>query len=155
MALRRLAPGPGNWIRPCDLQQLQRCYGHPYAFPSFKNMALAAKLRLQTYEPQLQLDHQAAALSELAPLIPARRSRWQTWYQNSYVLILQNAKAEAARKGVTTSSSRKALLQDLQHISPLHVEQHVKNKFQSQAMKALLYGETYNHEDVTRRKLKR
>ena len=43
----------------------------------------------------------------------------------------------------------------MEHISPLQIEQHIKRKFQGQALNSLLHAEAYSHEDVLRRKLKR
>lgn len=50
-ALRRLAPGPGNWIRPIELRHLKSAWHHPFEFPCFHDMSLAAKLRVRELEP--------------------------------------------------------------------------------------------------------
>ena len=55
-ALRQLAPGPGNWVRPVELHNLETAYFHPFSFPSFKNLALACKLRVLSYEPMLNIE---------------------------------------------------------------------------------------------------
>ena len=49
-ALRRLAPGPGNWVRPVELSQLKHRYGHPFQFPSFHDLSLSAKLHVLQFE---------------------------------------------------------------------------------------------------------
>ena len=57
-ALPRMAPGPGNWIRPIDLCHLQSDFGLPLAIASFSHMAVAAKRRVTEYEPQLRWQEQ-------------------------------------------------------------------------------------------------
>jgi hypothetical protein len=49
-ALRKFAPGPGNWATPLDLFCLQSSFGFTFAFQSVETSAIAAKLRVAQYE---------------------------------------------------------------------------------------------------------
>ena len=46
-ALRKLAPGPGNWIMPRDLEHLKQ-FGFPAEFRTILITAAAAKLRVKS-----------------------------------------------------------------------------------------------------------
>ena len=100
-AVRRMAPGPGNWIRPCDLHHL-RSFGHPYSFPSISHTSLAAKIRVATYEPQLQLKYLHTELLQIFADNKNTQNSWNKWYDSSYVLSLSYAVAHAERLGVTS-----------------------------------------------------
>ena len=63
-ALRRLAPGPGNWIRAVDLQNLRR-YGHTFEFAGFKRSAIASTLRVLQFEPQLDCSRMHSNLLDI------------------------------------------------------------------------------------------
>ena len=60
-ALRRLAPGPGNWIRAVDLRNLRR-YGHKFEFAGSKHIAVASRMRVLQSKPQLNCSRMHADL---------------------------------------------------------------------------------------------
>ena len=111
-ALRRLAPGPGNWIRPQDLCHL-KCYGTPFDFPSFHHLARAAKLRFIEFEPQLHWDTLRTQISDLVHTPIAAISKWHSWYHSSPVLNVLRAVDYAARLNVTASNICATLRQRL------------------------------------------
>ena len=78
-ALRQLAPGPGNWIRTTDLFHLRK-YGHPFAFQSFQLTALAAKLRVYHFEPQLQCKELHSKLVQAFASAQIKHAEWDQWY---------------------------------------------------------------------------
>ena len=49
-ALRRLAPGPGNWIQPRDLHYLRECFGQSRSFVDPAVVSVAARLRVAAFE---------------------------------------------------------------------------------------------------------
>ena len=106
-ALRRLVAGPGNWIRPVDLQQLKAKFGLPFEFPSFAHMSWSSKLRILEYEPQMNLGMQRCELASVLCESVLDRSSWNTWYNNSYALILFRAKAQLEQIGITSAVVRR------------------------------------------------
>ncbi len=104
-ALRRAAPGPGNWASSEDLWYLKECYGQTVGFQSLKTMALAAKVRVATYEP---LSLPGKSLRRRAYDLRVcmngtekfdRLARWSCWYNASPVFILTAAVNEFVRMG--------------------------------------------------------
>ena len=89
-ALRRLAPGPGNWIRPVEIHHMSG-YGCPFSFPSFEHMSLAAKMRIRHYEPQIRWAQYQQELQELIASPVVRRPESTSWYQNSHVFVVLHA----------------------------------------------------------------
>ena len=49
-AFRRLASGPGNWISPSDLHFARELYGQARSFVDAAAAALAARVRVYTWE---------------------------------------------------------------------------------------------------------
>ena len=155
-ALRRLVPGPGNWVRPVDLSHLQHRYGHPFNFASFHHMSLAAKLRILAYEPQLDFEERYADFVSMRASASMNRECWVNWYEQSHIMVLHRARSQAEMLGVTTRSVQSA--HELRwkgrrdtHTLPLHI----KTRFQSQALLQLMIAQHYNHEHVLGHKLQR
>ena len=151
-ALRRLAPGPGNWIRPPDLCHL-KCYGTPFDFPSFHHSARVAKLRFIEFEPQLHWDTLRTQISDLVRTPIAAISKWHSWYHSSPVLNVLRAVDYAALLNVTASTICATLRQRLgiQH----GVDVLVKKRFQAEAFRMLVTTDKYNPEHYLRCKLQR
>ena len=86
-ALRKLFPGPGNWIMPHDMENLT-AYGFKVAFRCPTRTALAAKIRIvQTCMPNLQkmqLDLRSAQQEHF------RRPHGK-WHYTSIVQVLHEA----------------------------------------------------------------
>ena len=99
IALRRFAPGPGNWVTPNDLFNLKASFGFPFAFQSAAMMALAAKLRVYKYEC-FKINDRASALQLDILVGPYRRPSWQAWYRKSMVLQVQSDLETAKKWGV-------------------------------------------------------
>ena len=106
-ALRRLAPGPGNWLRPQDLCHL-KCYATPFDFPSFHHLARAAKLRFMQFEPQLRWNTLRSQILDLVHTPVAAISKWRTWYQSSPIL---NCSAQSKELQSCTSQLLTSALQ--------------------------------------------
>ena len=87
-ALRRLAPGSGNWIMPTDLQHFKHNYGLPFDFPGFCNMALSAKMRVSEYEPQIPWQQYSQELARARSSACFTHAAWSKWYQNSHVVVV-------------------------------------------------------------------
>ena len=155
-ALRRFAPGPGNWIRPLDLRHLKHRFGHPFDFPSFLHLNLAAKVRVLHYEPQIDWSACRDQLQEARSTATFVRPAWATWYQNSHSLIVLRASAHAEALGISSGTVRTNLL----HVhrgsrSRSILDQCIKKGFQAEAVRQLVASDPYNHEHVLRRKLSR
>ena len=158
-ALRRLAPGPGNWIRPQDLFCLHR-FGHPFEFPSFKRISIAAKMRVYHCEPQLNCQAMHEELLHVFATAPLKHSVWDGWYNSSHCLTLTRACDQAEGLGISIDALRReAAKRGTRQLS--HRCTHGRSKdmfaktFQSVALRCLSRSEAYNHEYVLRGKLKR
>ena len=151
-ALRRLAPGPGNWIRPLDLAHLRR-FGHPFDFASIQQMALAAKVRVYHFEPQLNVKRLHGDLLNLFATAPMKHKAWDEWYNKSHVLILTRAHDQAEELGINKSSMRNQMAK--RHGSIGQCEASFRKRFQYHVFRKLVQLEGYNHELVLRGKLAR
>ena len=158
-ALRKLAPGPGNWIRPADLKHLRR-YGHPFEFPDFQLTSLAAKMRVYHCEPQLNCRTKHDELLRVLATAPLSHKSWHNCYNNSHILTLTRARDQAESLGITLQSLTRAAAargskgssQRRAHAQPQPV---LAKCFQSLVLRDLARCEAYNHEYVIRSKLKR
>ena len=153
-ALRRLAPGPGNWIRPVELRHLQDKYSHPFCFPSFINMALSARIRLIEYEPQLNLQHKISTLSSLITSPGVKNNKWKHWYDQSHVHVLQNAYHKVQLLGINVAGIRSELQREFQGKHGSALESAIKKGFQARIHLHLLRSESYNHGNHLRSKLR-
>jgi len=149
----KLAPGPGNWIRPVELQHLQHRYAHPFSFASFEHLALAAKLRVIEYEPQLQLNIKLSALQGAFRTARIRRPEWQNWYNQSHLFVLDRARNACADRGLTVSSVHSELRKKTPTRQQATYNIFIKHHFQACALTQLLHNEPYNHEHHLREKL--
>ena len=137
-ALRRLAPGPGNWVTAKELRNFSRAYGFPFEFASFSHMALSAKLRVLEYEPQLHVQLYQNQLQILLEFHQQDRTEWIDWYKNSYVSILLRAQCEAQKLGVTAQSIRREVLQKYKQAGHSRTaDKLVKKHFQAYALHLL------------------
>ena len=155
-ALRRLVPGPGNWIRPADLCQLKTKFGLPIEFPSFRHMALATKMRVCEYEPQLNLQSQCRELAVVRAENLVDRKAWSSWYQNSYALVLCRARSHFEQLDITQATVMRRMAQTyVIPRNPAELERFKKKHFQAQLLRQLLEREAYNHENIVRDHLER
>ena len=151
-ALRRMAPGPGNWIRPIELRHLQHRYGHPFSFPSFKQMSMSAKLRVMHFEPMLHLATKCTEIASMHQQAVYHRLTWADWFEHSPVNEFERLKAQARLKGITMQSIRHKITSNTQMKGDA-LDRHVKKKFQAYALDQILCSETYNHEAWLRQRL--
>ena len=146
-ALRRLAPGPGNWIRPVDLRHLSHKYSFPFSFASFEHSALATKLRVLHFERSLQLETRYSELNMLLATSQSYPSAWEGWYEQSHVFVLHRARIAASRLGIISQT----IIASIRSETSRAIE--IKKKFQSRALRHILHKEPYNQEHYLREKL--
>ena len=115
-ALRRLAPGPGNWICPTDLCHLRK-FGAPFHFPSFHHLATAAKLRLKQFEPQLAWNTLKAQVTDIVGSPSIRSPMWTYWYRSSPILTVVRTVDAAAGLNITADHICTNLRRGLRHTS--------------------------------------
>ena len=151
-ALRRLAPGPGNWLRPAELHHM-KSFGAPFDFPSFRHMALAAKLRFMRFEPQLNWDGNYAQMLAIVRSLDGARSTWSSWYLASPILALARATDIAASLNVTAEVVCGTLRERLARQGL--VNKLIKKRFQAEAVCLLAASDHYNAECALRHRLKR
>jgi len=114
-ALRRAAPGPGNWVSVEDLHGLKRQWGLPGAFGSLDQMAKAAQLRVCTWEDGakggLQIDDKCRELEQaLADTEHMdRKVNWQGWYHHNIPNILLRNRERLRAMGITAEKVIKEL----------------------------------------------
>ena len=150
-ALRRMAPGPGNWVRPLELHHLKQGFGLPFEFPSFCNMARAAKLRILEFEPQMNCQQYSDDLLSARASACFKHEIWSRWYDNSHVSVLLSTRLKLQDVGVTPSTVRSALLQARRPGSSISaLRNYVKNHFQSTVLHQLVLSEAFSHEHAIR-----
>jgi len=155
-ALRRLAPGPGNWVRPTELTQLKHRYGHPFEFPAFHDLAMSAKLRVLQYEPQMDWRQYEKEFTDMIASAGIVSENWKDWYLHGPIPTMLNARAQAEHMGITATTIRSAIIGARGPGGSVQdVEMYVKHKFQAQALRSLVEKREYNHEHVIRSKLRR
>ena len=154
-ALRRMAPGPGNWIQPSDLHQL-KCYGCPFQFQNLSHTSLASKLRVCTFEPQLVLQNMHSDLLFAFANLRFKRSKWDSWYNQSYVLNLVHARLQADSLDITERSIRDIFAKtSRQNQQASSAETLFRRRFQALVSDQLSARAGYSSEGVLRRKLAR
>ncbi|CAK0898422.1 unnamed protein product [Prorocentrum cordatum] len=108
-ALRRAAPGPGNWAMPEDHWGLKENYGMPRSFGSLQDLTKAAQLRVFHCENSahggLQLEVRAAQLRTAAALsrFPERFLLWATWFSTAIPAALCRNADELRAQSITTA----------------------------------------------------
>eukprot|EP00973_Karenia_brevis_P082847 11487140-Karenia_brevis.AAC.1 len=93
-ALRKFAPGPGNWATQTDLYHLGDLFQLPGSFPSVRTAAVAAKLRLLAFEV-------ADADAKWAQILQLTRNHsvplfLQDWFDRCHCKVLIDARNHAA-----------------------------------------------------------
>ena len=107
-AFRKLAAGPGNWILPGDLHVAREVYGQARSFVDASAAALAARIRVYTWEAAA--DGGLRAKQRSAQLMSTlhnsefleRRARWRMWYKQAAVVNLSESINEFASATGTT-----------------------------------------------------
>ena len=107
-ALRKAAPGPGNWMKSEDLWFFKECYGGTTSFANLSFVAWASQIRVATWESRarggLNVDVRVAALEDAMTTGDhmGRRRLWADWYKRSHVNVLRDAVERMQRLGFTT-----------------------------------------------------
>eukprot|EP00972_Heterocapsa_arctica_P107251 15799321-Heterocapsa_arctica.AAC.1 len=99
--LRKLVPGPGDWIHKEDLFVLHSELGFPSQFESVRDKALAAKLRLVVKErisPAVRWVDIQRSLVHFG-----RYCEWLPWYRHSFYRQLADALEEANGLNISPS----------------------------------------------------
>ena len=96
-ALRKLAPGPGNWITMIDLENLSK-FGIGNGFRTLKSTALAAKLRLLRDLGKKKIQQRAEEI-RIAQMDSLRRPLGM-WHQRSFAKRLCDTKRNLHDAGV-------------------------------------------------------
>jgi hypothetical protein len=123
--LRRLAPGPGNWVTFNDLSHLQSAYSFPLEFPDLRWVADAAKLRV--IEHFARDCHKKAKELEECQLRHFRRP-FGHWHKQAYFVILSHLETKLAGKGISRQEVRK--LSESAHVSfQAAAERMIKRRF--------------------------
>ena len=104
--LRKLVPGPANWILPADLHALRRHHGMPHDFSNMGEVLLAARFRVAYREAVAsgglrvsRTVHRLDALYRGTPHL-RRSGRWREWFLHSFVHNLQAAVEEYRSHGI-------------------------------------------------------
>ena len=104
--LRRMLPGPGNWVHTEDAFHLRESFGQLHSFRSVRATAAAAKLRVK-YNHDSQRRREGAnsytlSIANMAERIktlhqrndfPYRAALWNAWYCSSFACVLQDNEA--------------------------------------------------------------
>ena len=96
-----LTRGPSQWRLPSDLYHLHAHFGQTRSFNSLRHVALAAKLRVLILG-DLQVEQRAGALrtAQSATNFLERFVQWNSWYNSSYLFVLQRSDAAAKSMGI-------------------------------------------------------
>jgi hypothetical protein len=107
-AMRRLAPGPGNWVLQKDLENLT-FFGFKIEFRTIESTARAAKLRMLT-----DVASDATQRQEDIERVQADffNRPFGAWHTMPLFKVLRDNKAEMERSGVTVKGVRKVMKQD-------------------------------------------
>ena len=149
-ALRKFAPGPGNWATPMDLFCLKAWYGSHFAFPSMRLTALAAKLRVFRLEDGDFLARKADLLEGIA-FGEHRCAEWREWYWSCLSMVLCDSSQEASALGV----SSRAVDTRIQSMHPSATASVRRKLYQKTAYAMLLPVQSDNPENRMRHKLTR
>ena len=104
--VRKLAPGPYNWISPQDLVNLRETFCFPISIRLPSATSLAAKLRvIETVAPDCHARCRELAELEDGVLL----GPFGSWHTNSYYAVLASAEDEIGKLGITRSSVRRSV----------------------------------------------
>ena len=126
-ALRRMIPGPGNWISDKDLTNLTE-FGFKVEFPHPLWMPMAAKIRvLRSMVPEAK--KKAQELREVHSNV-FRRPLGSRWHYNSFATILVRNEAKLAPAGISASRTATQMAHTRGASSFQHaVEEQVRRSF--------------------------
>jgi hypothetical protein len=159
--LRRVAPGPGQWAIPSDLWHLQESFGQARSYRSVQVTALAAQLRVATWEAHsaggLHLRVRARELDSLRRCNDhiERITVWSDWYRRSHIGVLHATVSSLESKGVSASSIKSELAGSAIRPWPPEVRTRIKKGFQRAAASKILAHLRPNAEFRMRHKIER
>ena len=160
-AFRKLASGPGNWIQPSDLFYAKEVYGQARSFVDARTAALAARIRVYTWEASanggLRAKQRAADLETTLRTTDFwyRKACWRHWYENAIARTLTSSIAEFLQ---LTGISVQSVLRDLraqQAAEEPSVRGTIKSRFQKEVYLRLMHAKRPIGEDRFRKRLAR
>ena len=160
-ALRKAAPGPAWWAKPEDLFYLKELYGQTRSFKSIEAVALAAQVRVATWEATnaggLRVMERACLLRDLFGTAEymGRRNIWSSWYANSHILILERALSQFEALGTSVKALVKELSGDARQPWNEKFTNSVKKRFQQAALGVILKARQSHAEERIRHKVER
>ena len=98
-SLSKAAKGPGMWAIPQDLWSLKESFGQSASFKKLDTYALAAKVRVLTFDRACQPPDAFSTLYEQIESVCREGNnvqnvgRWYTWYNNTFIRCLFKSKA--------------------------------------------------------------
>lgn len=137
-AIRRLFPGPGNWITAAATHNL-RALGLPREMGRLDSLALAAKFRVATWEASgsggIKAVSRAARLGRRLNGCHhlSRVNNWYNWFSHSFLAQLAEAERSCAGKGVTCDAMMHQLSNNAPRPWTLAVHRTVKKSWQKEA----------------------
>ena len=163
-ALRKAAVGPYRWAMPEDLFRFQDVWGQASNFKDLHKTALAAKVRVATFENNahggLRVEARARRLRDLlsnAAFGPYRNRRaiWQDWYNRNPLLVLNQAVRITTAMDCSSSRTMTLIAGAAQRPWTQLVLRRIRNRFQSVLTAKLKEAAGYNAEERMRQKLRR
>ena len=163
-ALRKAAAGPYRWAMPEDLFRFQDVWGQAANFRDLHKTALAAKVRVATFENNahggLRVEARARRLRDLlsnAAIGPYRNRRviWQDRYDRNPLLVLNQAVRITTAMDCSSSRTMTLIAGDAPLPWTQPVLRRIRNRFQSVLTAKLKEAAGYNAEERMRQKLRR
>ncbi len=97
-ALRKLLPGPGNWLSRADAQHLKACYCFPLSLPDPRWLAFACKLRVvKEIAPDCVAKHAELENLRLSVLRPS----FSSWHDSCYMSVLAKCYSKLVQTGLS------------------------------------------------------
>ena len=160
-ALRKVAPGPGNWMTNEDLWFFKECYGGTTSFANIHFTAWAAQVRVATWESRahggLAVNARSAALEHtlMTGDYMGRRRIWEGWYTRSHVVVLRNAVQKMQTLGFTTEDVMTSIASGAERPWSTMLCARVKKGFQREVRTRLLARHRPDAEMRMRHKMER
>ena len=159
--LRKAAAGPYRWAMPDDLARLADHYGQSANFHDLETTALAAKVRVATFENNrhggLHVTSRARALRRAVADSTklGRRALWHAWIKQNPLFTLQRAVQEVTQLGLAPSSIMQELAGQASRPWSQPTLRRIRARFQSSLATRLRRASEYNPVLRMRHKLQR
>lgn len=150
---RIVATGPRNCCVPSDLWHLRESFGQTRSFASVELTALAAQVRVATWEAFASGGLRVARTAEnLRRNISAthfynRLQLWHSWYQRSHVQTLAEAVARFERTGSTINQVMEEIAGGAQTPWNANIKKMIRDRVQRTVLQHLLPNAEYRLRD--------